>query len=89
VAVAQRAATPVAREEEGRLHDARLRDNFVERVFAHGRLRALWASPWRMRDLIAFHTAEKLALLAHSTSGYRALGHLGRHGRAPAAGRAA
>ncbi len=64
------------REEEGRLHDARLRDNFVERVFAHGRLRALWASPWRMRDLVAFHTAEKLALLAHSTTGYRALGRL-------------
>jgi uncharacterized protein YbgA (DUF1722 family)/uncharacterized protein YbbK (DUF523 family) len=63
-------------EEEGRLCDARLRDNFLERVFAYVRVKKLWAGPWGLRDLIAFHTNEKMALLAHSVVGYRALGHL-------------
>jgi uncharacterized protein YbgA (DUF1722 family)/uncharacterized protein YbbK (DUF523 family) len=63
-------------EEEGRLGDARLRDNFLERVFAHHQLRQLWASAWTARDLVAFHTAHKLALLAHSVEGHRRLGRL-------------
>jgi uncharacterized protein YbgA (DUF1722 family)/uncharacterized protein YbbK (DUF523 family) len=63
-------------EEEGRLADARLRENFVERVFAYHRLRQLWRTRWTLRDLIAFHTAHKMALLAHSTDDYRALGRL-------------
>ncbi len=70
----QRPTLPV--EEEGRLNDARLRDNFIERVFAFHRLQRLWRSPWKLRDLIAFHTNEKMALLAHSTVGYRELGRL-------------
>lgn len=63
-------------EEEGRLCDAGLRENFIERVFAYNRLRALWASGWTLRALIAFHTAHKMALLAHDEPGYRRLGHL-------------
>jgi uncharacterized protein YbgA (DUF1722 family)/uncharacterized protein YbbK (DUF523 family) len=63
-------------EEEGRLSDMRLRENFIERVFAYGRVRALFASPWSMGDLVKFHTAHKMALLAHSTVAYRALGQL-------------
>ena len=63
-------------EEEGRLNDARLRDNFLERVFAYARLKKLWARPWTLHDLITFHTGEKMALLAHSVVGYRALGRL-------------
>ncbi len=63
-------------EEEGRLHDPRLRENFVERVFAYRRLRSLFASRWSLRDLVAFHTAEKLQLMAHSPGGYRELGRL-------------
>jgi uncharacterized protein YbgA (DUF1722 family)/uncharacterized protein YbbK (DUF523 family) len=63
-------------EEEGRLLDARLRDNFIERVFAFARLRQLWARPWTVHDLIQFHTNEKMALLAHSVVGHRALGRL-------------
>lgn len=63
-------------EEEGRLHDPTLRENFIERVFAYHRLRALWAKRWTLGDLVTFHTAHKLALLAHSTDGYRALGRL-------------
>lgn len=63
-------------EEEGRLGDPRLRENFIERLFAYDRLRRLWRTRWTLRDLIAFHTAHKMALLAHSTEGYRELGRL-------------
>jgi uncharacterized protein YbgA (DUF1722 family)/uncharacterized protein YbbK (DUF523 family) len=63
-------------EEEGRLHDPRLRENFVERVFAYRALRRLFAGRWTTGDLVAFHTARKLTLLAHSPEAYRALGRL-------------
>jgi uncharacterized protein YbgA (DUF1722 family)/uncharacterized protein YbbK (DUF523 family) len=68
-------------EEEGRLHDARLRENFIERVFAYARLRALWKTRWTLGGLIEFHAAHKMALLAHSTDGYRALGRLVARGK--------
>ncbi|HEY0708094.1 MAG TPA: DUF523 and DUF1722 domain-containing protein [Polyangia bacterium] len=63
-------------EEEGRLHDARLRENFIERVFAYERLQRLWSKEFSTGDLVAFHTREKMALLAHSVDGYRELGRL-------------
>jgi uncharacterized protein YbgA (DUF1722 family)/uncharacterized protein YbbK (DUF523 family) len=63
-------------EEEGRLSDPRLRDNFVERVFAYVRVRALFAARWTVGDLVRFHTAHKMALLAHSTEMYTELGRL-------------
>jgi uncharacterized protein YbgA (DUF1722 family) len=63
-------------EEEGRLHDARLRENFIERVFAYARLKRLWEGRWSLGELVAFHTAHKMQLLAHTTDGYRALGRL-------------
>jgi uncharacterized protein YbgA (DUF1722 family)/uncharacterized protein YbbK (DUF523 family) len=61
-------------EEEGRLHDAALRENFVERVFAYARLRALFRGRWKRADAVAFHTAHKLQLMAHSPAAYRELG---------------
>jgi len=63
-------------EEEGRLSDPRLRENFIERVFAYRRLRALFRGRWTVGRLVAFHTAHKLALLAHSTTMYNDLGRL-------------
>ena len=69
-------------EEEGRLQDARLRENFVERIFAYARLRALWRGRWTLGALVAFHAAHKMALLAHSSDGYRALGQLVARGKA-------
>lgn len=63
-------------EEEGRLNDPRLRDNFVERVFAHHRLRQLFTTRWRVGDLVAFHTAHKLQLMAHKPATYQTLGRL-------------
>jgi len=63
-------------EEEGRLHDARLRENWIERVFAYRRLRSLFAGRPSRGRLVAFHTAHKLQLLSHSETHYRALGRL-------------
>ena len=63
-------------EEEGRLHDPALRENFFERVFAYRRLRALLSSRWNVGTLVRWHTAQKLALMAHSPVRYRELGRL-------------
>jgi len=63
-------------EEEGRLNDPLLRENFVERVFAYRRLRSLFAGRWTVGQLVAFHTAHKLQLMAHSPQAYAALGRL-------------
>jgi uncharacterized protein YbgA (DUF1722 family)/uncharacterized protein YbbK (DUF523 family) len=63
-------------EEEGRLEDPRLRESFVERVFAYRRLRTLLGARWTVGDLVRFHTAEKLLLLAHEPKAYQALGRL-------------
>jgi uncharacterized protein YbgA (DUF1722 family)/uncharacterized protein YbbK (DUF523 family) len=63
-------------EEEGRLLDPRLRDNFVERVFAYRRLRDLFSSRWTLGHLVRFHTAHKLVLMAHAPTAYTALGRL-------------
>jgi uncharacterized protein YbgA (DUF1722 family)/uncharacterized protein YbbK (DUF523 family) len=63
-------------EEEGRLGDAKLRETFVERVFAYKRLKDLFAGRWSVGDLVAFHTAQKLLVMAHSPEAYRSLGRL-------------
>jgi uncharacterized protein YbgA (DUF1722 family)/uncharacterized protein YbbK (DUF523 family) len=63
-------------EEEGRLGDPRLRENFVVRLFAYRRLRRLFASRWNAGKLVAFHTAHKLLLLAHVPAAYTSLGRL-------------
>ncbi len=63
-------------EEEGRLCDPRLRENFVERVFAYRRLRTLFAPRWSVGQLVRFHTAHKLSLLAHGPAAYASLGRL-------------
>ena len=63
-------------EEEERLADPKLRENFIERVFAYGRLRSLFDGRWTVGDVVKFHTAHKLALMAHSPAAYRELGQL-------------
>src|SRR5690242_12957772 len=61
-------------EEEGRLGDPGLRENFVERVFAYRRLADLFSGQWRAKDVVAFHSAHKLTLMAHSPTAYQELG---------------
>src|SRR6185295_2503578 len=63
-------------EEEGRLHDPALRENFVERLFAHRRWQDFLAARPTRGGLVRFHTAHKLTLLAHHPAAYRRLGAL-------------
>jgi uncharacterized protein YbgA (DUF1722 family)/uncharacterized protein YbbK (DUF523 family) len=63
-------------EEDGRLHDPRLRENFVERIFALKRWRHTLAGRKSIGRLVAFHTAHKLLMLSHSTKHYREMGKL-------------
>lgn len=63
-------------EEEGRLSDPRLRENFIERVFAYRRLKDLFVPGWTIGALVRFHTAHKMTLLAHSPGQYTGLGQL-------------
>jgi uncharacterized protein YbgA (DUF1722 family)/uncharacterized protein YbbK (DUF523 family) len=69
-------------EEEGRLYDPRLRENFIERVFVYNRLRTLFAGRWSLGELVAIHTSHKLLLMAHSPRAYAALGRLVAGGKA-------
>ncbi len=72
--MAARPELPV--EEEGRLGDPMLRENFIVRVFALGRWQAMAAQGLTPRRLLAFHTAHRLTLLAHGDAPYRALDRL-------------
>lgn len=66
--------TPV--EEEGRLLDAGLRENFIERVFCYHRWQGLMQHRLTRAAVIHFHTVHKLLLLAHSRRHYQELGRL-------------
>jgi len=63
-------------EEEGRLGDPAIRENFIERLFAMARWRAFVSRRPKPGDLVAYHTAQKFAVLAHSPSHYATLGRL-------------
>ncbi|MDY6954665.1 MAG: DUF523 and DUF1722 domain-containing protein [Thermodesulfobacteriota bacterium] len=63
-------------EEEGRLHDPKLRENFIERVFVFRRWRGLLEEPKSRGLLVAFHTRHKLLLLSHSPQHYKEMGKL-------------
>lgn len=63
-------------EEEGRLNDDRIRENFIERIFAYHRLKSLFSGSWSLGELVQFHTAHKLQLMAHSPQLYKELGKL-------------
>ncbi len=68
-------------EEEGRLHDPRLRENFIESIFALKRWREALADSLTTGKLVAFHTKNKLQLMSHSIVEYRAMGKLVAHGK--------
>jgi uncharacterized protein YbgA (DUF1722 family)/uncharacterized protein YbbK (DUF523 family) len=63
-------------EEEGRLEDAGRRENFLERVFAYGRLRDFLREDASPGGLMAFHARHKLQLMAHHPALCRELGRL-------------
>jgi uncharacterized protein YbgA (DUF1722 family)/uncharacterized protein YbbK (DUF523 family) len=63
-------------EEEGRLNDPLLRENFIEAIFALRRWRQLTTGGQTAGGLVEFHSTHKLQLLAHSTELYRQMGKL-------------
>jgi len=63
-------------EEDGRLHDVNLRENFIERIFTLKRWRELLAQKKNRGGLVEFHTRHKLLLLSHSTRHYQLMGRL-------------
>jgi len=63
-------------EEEGRLHDMHLRENFIDRIFAYYRWTHLLEENPTPGGLVQFHTAHKLTLMAHSPSHYQDMGRL-------------
>jgi uncharacterized protein YbgA (DUF1722 family)/uncharacterized protein YbbK (DUF523 family) len=63
-------------EEEGRLNDADLRDNFITRVYVYARWKALIDSGLSKSGLIKFHASHKYLVMSHSTVMYRQLGQM-------------
>ncbi|ABA56920.1 YbgA family protein [Nitrosococcus oceani] len=74
VFMARRPWLPV--EEEGRLNDPVLRENFFERVFVHYRWRQIGAAGITPAALVEFHSRHKFMVMAHSQAAYRRLGRL-------------
>ncbi|QSH40661.1 DUF523 and DUF1722 domain-containing protein [Lentisphaerota bacterium ZTH] len=63
-------------EEEGRLHDGMLRDNFITKVFACRRWRDYLKNDGSISGLVNFHTKYKYILMAHSPEGLNESGQL-------------
>lgn len=63
-------------EEEGRLRDARVRENFIERVFCYHRWQKMLAEGLSKHALMEFHRQHKYILLAHNEKLYRKIGKL-------------
>jgi len=63
-------------EEEGRLHDPVLRENFIERIFVLSRWRELLAGDAGRGGLVAFHTKHKLLIMSHSNRHYQEMGRI-------------
>jgi len=68
-------------EEEGRLNDPDIRENFIERIFSYRRWKDFLAGGFSVGRLVEFHAAHKLLLMAHSPDIYRSLGPLVAKGR--------
>ena len=63
-------------EEDGRLHDAKLRETFIEQIFALMRWRETSSKKKRLGSLIDFHTRHKLLIMSHSPTHLKMMGKL-------------
>jgi uncharacterized protein YbgA (DUF1722 family)/uncharacterized protein YbbK (DUF523 family) len=61
-------------EDEGRLNDPTIRENFIERVFVFKRWQDTIERGGSAGNLVEFHTDHKLLILAHSPRHYTILG---------------
>jgi uncharacterized protein YbgA (DUF1722 family)/uncharacterized protein YbbK (DUF523 family) len=71
----------VPTEEEGRLNDPRIRENFIVRVFSFKRFNLLLSEKFSLGQWVKFHTQHKFLLLAHSRKHYDELGELVAHSK--------
>lgn len=65
----------LAVEDEGRLRNPQIRHHFLTRLFAFAAFRRIERRP-TMRDIVAYHSANKLLFMAHNQTGMRRLGVL-------------
>jgi uncharacterized protein YbgA (DUF1722 family)/uncharacterized protein YbbK (DUF523 family) len=63
-------------EDEGRMHDPGLRENFIERVFVYRRWQLYVKEEGSLGGLVAFHTDHKYLVMAHSQKHYSTLGKM-------------
>ena len=63
-------------EEDGRLHDPKLRETFIEQIFTLKRWRETLATRKSIANLVDFHTRHKLLILSHSPNHSRLMGKL-------------
>ncbi len=63
-------------EEEGRLNDVGLRENFIERAFVYCRWQRFLDAEPTAGGLVRFHSGLKMTLMAHSPAHYQELGRL-------------
>ncbi len=63
-------------EDEGRLQNPVLRENFIERVFVFRNWKEMRRDNGSLKDLVEFHTDHKLLILSHSPKHYTTLGRL-------------
>ena len=63
-------------EEDGRLNDPVLRENFMVRVLAYSAWQDTLKQGLTRRSLMQFHSRYKYLLMAHSPQHYKSLGHL-------------
>lgn len=63
-------------EEEGRLHDPVLRENFITRVYTLHRWYNLMSDGVTAKKLVEFHTQHKLLLLSHNPKQHKQLGNM-------------
>lgn len=63
-------------EENGRLNDALIRENFVARVFVYKSWQQLIENGLSKHKLMQFHSQHKYMVMSHDLSAYKALGRL-------------
>jgi uncharacterized protein YbgA (DUF1722 family)/uncharacterized protein YbbK (DUF523 family) len=63
-------------EDEGRLHDPELRENFIERIFTLKRWREVLERKGSRGGVVDFHTKHKFLILSHSPKHYQMMGKI-------------
>jgi uncharacterized protein YbgA (DUF1722 family)/uncharacterized protein YbbK (DUF523 family) len=63
-------------EEEGRLLDAKLRENFIQRVYIYVRWQQMTSQNFALKDIQKFHAQHKYILMSHDQKQAKELGSL-------------